>query len=162
MGLLYVKKHIYTYIFTHFVFFVFYFFSLHYFNIFFSILLSTLWKPDVLGCLGSSVVEHLPLAQVMIPGSWEGVLYRAPQGEPAFPSAYVSASLCFSWINKILKKAGAYKIATRNIPFRFCCCIRSLQNWSFVFVCFPLGKKRLKKSLCIVSRTHCNFAVTKS
>ena len=38
-------------------------------------------------------VEHLPLAHVVIPGSWNRVLYQAPCGEPASPSAYVSASL---------------------------------------------------------------------
>lgn len=37
--------------------------------------------------LGSSVVEHLPLAQVVILGSWDGVSHQAPCREPAFPSA---------------------------------------------------------------------------
>ena len=46
--------------------------------------------------LGGSVVEHLPLAQVMIPGSWDRVPHQAPRREPASPSAYVSASLCLS------------------------------------------------------------------
>ena len=32
----------------------------------------------VLGHLGGSVVEHLPLAQVVIPGSWDRVPHRAP------------------------------------------------------------------------------------
>ena len=42
---------------------------------------------QVLGCLGGSVVERLPLAQVVIPGSWVGVLHQAPCSKPAFPSA---------------------------------------------------------------------------
>ena len=54
----------------------------------------------VFGHLGGSVVECLPLAQVMIPGSWDGVLHRAPCREPASPSAYVSASLSVSLMNK--------------------------------------------------------------
>ena len=54
----------------------------------------------LLGHLGSSVVEHLPLAQVMTPGSWDGVLHRVPRREPASPSAYVTASLSVSLMNK--------------------------------------------------------------
>ena len=46
------------------------------------------------GALGSSVVERLPLAQVMILGSWDRVLIWAPCKEPASLSAHVSASLC--------------------------------------------------------------------
>ena len=60
------------------------------------------------GYLGGSMVEHLPLAQVVIPGSWDRVPYQAPRRKPASPSAYVSAPLCVSheYINKIkyLKK----------------------------------------------------------
>ena len=52
------------------------------------------------GRLGGSVVEHLPLAQGVILGSWDRVLYRAPRRESASPSAYVSASLCVSLMNK--------------------------------------------------------------
>ena len=37
--------------------------------------------------LGGSVVEHLPLAQVMIPEPWDRVPHRAFWREPAFPSA---------------------------------------------------------------------------
>ena len=48
--------------------------------------------------LGGSVVECLPLAQVVILGSWDWVLHRAPCREPTSPSAYVSASL--SLMNK--------------------------------------------------------------
>ena len=44
-------------------------------------------------CLGGSAFEHLPLAQVMILGSWDQILHQAPFMEPASPSAYVSASL---------------------------------------------------------------------
>ena len=56
--------------------------------------------------MGSPVVEHLPLAQGMILGSRDQVPHQAPSGEPASPTAYVSASLCLSykWINKILKR----------------------------------------------------------
>ena len=46
------------------------------------------------------MVEHLPLAQVVIPGSWDQVLHQAPYREPASPSAYVSASLSVSLMNK--------------------------------------------------------------
>ena len=52
------------------------------------------------GCLGSSVVEHLPLAQGMILESWERVLHQVPHREPASPFAYVSASLSVSFMNK--------------------------------------------------------------
>ena len=52
------------------------------------------------GHLGWSVVECLPLAQVVIPGSWDRVLHQAPRMEPASTSAYVSASLCVSLMNK--------------------------------------------------------------
>ena len=46
------------------------------------------------------MVEHLPLAQVMILGSWYQVLHQAPSREPASPSAYVSASLYVSLMSK--------------------------------------------------------------
>ena len=45
-------------------------------------------------------VEHLPLAQVMIQGTWDRVLHLAPHREPASLSACVSASLCVSLMNK--------------------------------------------------------------
>ena len=48
------------------------------------------------GHLGGSAVEHPPLAQVVILGSWDGVPHQAPPRTPASPSAYVSASLCLS------------------------------------------------------------------
>ena len=47
-----------------------------------------------LGCLGGSVVE--PLAQDVIPGSWDRIPHPAPCMDPASPSACVSASLCLS------------------------------------------------------------------
>ena len=52
----------------------------------------------VMGCLGGSVVEHLPLAQDMILESWDRVLHRAPCMEPGSPSACISLplSLCVS------------------------------------------------------------------
>ena len=56
------------------------------------------------GHLGGSAVERLPLAQGLILEFWDRVPYQAPCMEPASPSAYVSASLCLSWINKNLKK----------------------------------------------------------
>ena len=56
---------------------------------------------DLLDCiteghLGGSVVEHLPLVQVLILGSWDRIPYQAPCREPASPSASVSASLSVS------------------------------------------------------------------
>ena len=48
------------------------------------------------GRLGGSVVERLPLVQVMIPGSWDRGPHQDPCREPASPSAYVSASVCVS------------------------------------------------------------------
>ena len=49
------------------------------------------------GRLGGSVVERLPLAGAMIPGSCDRILHQAPHGELASsPSAYVSASVCLS------------------------------------------------------------------
>ena len=49
-----------------------------------------------MGNLGSSVVEHLPSAQVVTLGSQDQVPHRASYMEPASLSAYVSASLCVS------------------------------------------------------------------
>ena len=39
------------------------------------------------GHLGGSVIEHLPLAQIVILRSWDGVLHWAPHREPVSPSA---------------------------------------------------------------------------
>ena len=46
--------------------------------------------------MGGSAAEHLPLVQVMVPGSWDGVPYHVSHREPASPSA----SLCVSLMNK--------------------------------------------------------------
>ena len=51
-----------------------------------------MFKSENLECLGGSVVEHLPLAQVMIPGSWDGVpILPLPMSLPL--------SVCLSQIN---------------------------------------------------------------
>ena len=55
---------------------------------------------NVLGSVGGSAVEHLPLAQGVIPGLWDRVPHQAPCEEPASPSAYVIASLSVSIMNK--------------------------------------------------------------
>ena len=39
------------------------------------------------GHLRGSEVEHLPLVQVVIPGSWDRVLHQVPGREPASLSA---------------------------------------------------------------------------
>ena len=57
-------------------------------------------KVHVSGHLGGSVVEHLPLAQVVILESWDRVPHLASSEKPTFPSVYVSASLCASLMNK--------------------------------------------------------------
>ena len=54
----------------------------------------------LLARLGGSVVEHLTLAQGMIPVSQDPVLNGALCRKPASPSAYVSASLSMSLMNK--------------------------------------------------------------
>ena len=46
------------------------------------------------------MVEHLPLTQLVIPGSGDRVPHQAPPGEPASPSAYGSASLSGSLMSK--------------------------------------------------------------
>ena len=53
-------------------------------------------KKCELGHLDGSVVEHLPLVQVRILGSWNWVPHQAPCGKPASLSACVSASLSVS------------------------------------------------------------------
>ena len=53
-----------------------------------------------LGHLGGSAVEHLPSAQGVTPGSWDRVPHWTPCMEPASPSAWVSASLSVSLMNK--------------------------------------------------------------
>ena len=57
-------------------------------------------EPEHLGCLGGSAVEHLPWAQLVIPEFQDQVPYQAPHGEPASPSACVSASFSVSLMNK--------------------------------------------------------------
>ena len=57
-------------------------------------------KKEKLGHLGSSVVEHLSSAWGMIPESQDRVPHWAPCMEPASPSAYVSAFLSLSLVNK--------------------------------------------------------------
>ena len=54
---------------------------------------ASMLEGELEGNLGGSVVEHLPLAEVVILGSWDEILNQAPPGEPAFPSAYVFACL---------------------------------------------------------------------
>ena len=56
-----------------------------------------------MGCLGVLAVECLPLAQGVILESWDQVLHWASCMESASPSAYVSASLCVSFMNKYIK-----------------------------------------------------------
>ena len=51
------------------------------------------------GCLGGSVVEHLPLALLVIPGPGIEFCIRLSR-EPAPPSAYVSASVSAYLMNK--------------------------------------------------------------
>ena len=55
------------------------------------------------GYLGGSVVEHLHLVQAIILRSWDRVPHWASCREPASPSAYVSASLSLSLMNKLIK-----------------------------------------------------------
>ena len=50
------------------------------------------------------MVEHLPSAQVMIPGYWDLVAHQAPHREPASPSVYVSVSLMNKSIKPLKKK----------------------------------------------------------
>ena len=62
-----------------------------------------IYKNSMRGQLGDSVVEHLPSALVTVPGSWDLVLHQVPHREPASSSAYVSASLSVSLMNKKIK-----------------------------------------------------------
>ena len=48
------------------------------------------------GALGGSVVQHLPLPQVVILEYWDRVLHQAPCRKPASSSPCVSTSLCVS------------------------------------------------------------------
>ena len=53
------------------------------------------FKATIMEHLGGLVVEHLPLAQIMIPESWDPVLLRAPQGSLPLPLP-MSLPLCVS------------------------------------------------------------------
>ena len=53
-------------------------------------------KPRKRGCLGDSGVEHLPLAQVMILGSWDQVLHWAPCEEYLPLPVSLPLSVCLS------------------------------------------------------------------
>ena len=48
-------------------------------------------RGDWEGCLGGPVTKHLPLTQVMIPGSWDRALHQAPCSAPPLPPAPASA-----------------------------------------------------------------------
>ena len=56
------------------------------------------------GHLGDSAIGHLPLAQGVIPESWDRVLCRAPCMESASPSACVSAPLSLSSLCILMNK----------------------------------------------------------
>ena len=62
------------------------------------------------GRLGGSAVKHLPLSQGVILEFWDRVPHRAPCMEPASTSAYVSASLCVSLMNKEVKSKKIRKL----------------------------------------------------
>ena len=59
--------------------------------------------------MGGSVVECLPLGQVVIPGYWDQVRHQASCREPAPPSAYISTSLCVSLMNKYINLLKIFK-----------------------------------------------------
>ena len=77
-------------------------------------------KVIIFGHLGDLVVEHLPLAQVMIPRSQDRVTHQAHCREPASPSAYVSASLSVSlmneWIKSLKKKVIIFLSSSSRLP----------------------------------------------
>ena len=62
-----------------------------------------LLKAGAPGWLSGGAVERLPLAQGVILGSWDPVPHGAPHREPASLSAYISAPLCVSLMNKSKK-----------------------------------------------------------
>ena len=64
------------------------------------------------------MVEHLPLAQGVTRGSWDPVLQQAPCREPAFPSAYVSASLYLTLVNKYIIFFNLKKVKRERIVFK--------------------------------------------
>ena len=57
-------------------------------------------KTVLLGHVEGSVVECLPLDQAMVLESWDRVPHWVPHREPASLSAFVSASLSMSLMNK--------------------------------------------------------------
>ena len=61
--------------------------------------LNNIKKRKFMGWLDGSVVEHLPSAQVMTPGSRERVPHQPSCREPVYPSACVSASFSVSLMN---------------------------------------------------------------
>ena len=62
--------------------------------------LAVLLKRYIWGHLGGLAVERLPLAQVVILGSWVQVPNRAPSGSLLLPlPVSLPLFLCFSWIN---------------------------------------------------------------
>ena len=68
------------------------------------------------GHLGGSLVERLPMAKGVIPGSWVRVPHQASCQEPASPSARVSAlCVCVSCINKIFKKENLVISVKENL-----------------------------------------------
>ena len=62
--------------------------------------LSVMLEIQFLGGIWVAQGLSLPWTQVMTPGSWDRVLYQAPHGKPASPSACVYASLSASLMNK--------------------------------------------------------------
>ena len=56
--------------------------------------------PEAPGWLSGLSIQLLLSAQVTVSGSWDRVPHRAPCREPASPSAYVSASLSVSLMDK--------------------------------------------------------------
>ena len=64
------------------------------------VLVCLLRRALILGHLGGSVAERLPLAQGVILGSRDQGPHWAPHKEPASPSACVSASVFLSLMNK--------------------------------------------------------------
>ena len=73
-------------------------------------------KLNVLGHLGGSMIEHLPLAHSIILGSRDWVPHRASCVEPVLPLP-VSLSVCLLWINKIFKnKKQKTYCATTSYP----------------------------------------------
>ena len=60
--------------------------------------------------LGGSVVEPLPLAQVVIPGSWDESHIGFPAGSLLLPlPVSLPLSVCLSRINKTLRKKNLKK-----------------------------------------------------